>query len=248
MHLVGNARGVGRANRRVGRDGDGCRSGASSCRGSASPMRCGASWCGTARTSHARDFVGRPCASTSNDETSSKDRMNRKIRARKAVKRVRVPRVPMLPGQIPAQGTAGAALLPARPRRFEGKCDFIDRMPEENRPSGSPRNVEYLGSVEWASGPNNTRLDSYYLNPRGAYWLVWNRYRDENDSKPRWGWEIYAYGPRRGVDAKDAALYLLMDAWRIESGSERYDMIDDTGLLSADEISAIAAAVWPDDD
>jgi len=154
----------------------------------------------------------------------------------------------MLPGQIPAQGTTGAALLPARPRGFEGKCDFIDRMPEENRPSGSPRNVEYLCSVEWASGPNNTRLDSYYLNPRGAYWLLWNRYHDENDWKPRWRWEIYAYGPRRGVDAKDAAVYLLMDAWRIESGSERYDMIDDTGLLSADDISAIAAAVWPPND
>lgn len=157
------------------------------------------------------------------------------------------PKIPMRPEDVPQQRVHLVVQLPPRPPSFQGYCDFVDPMPDDVRPKGSPRNIQYLGSVEWAWGPMNSRLDSYYLNPRRSQWLLWVRYRDENDWKLRWAWILYAYGPRRGVTAKDAAIYLLMDAWSAEaqkSQLDHYGWINQPGLLSVEEISAIARAVW----
>jgi hypothetical protein len=75
-------------------------------------------------------------------------------------------------------------------------------MPINIRPKGSPRNTQYLGSVEWADSPNHTRFDSYYLNPRGAYWLLWIGYQDENTWNWKWTWNLYAYCKKRGYVEK----------------------------------------------
>lgn len=162
---------------------------------------------------------------------------------------VREPKIPMLPGDVPRQRIRLVVDLPPRPKSFRGFCDLIDPMPETSRPKGSPRNTEYLGSVEWASSPMNSRFDSYYLNPRGRYWLLWIRWQDD-DWKQGWQWTLYAYGSKKGVDAKSAGVYLLTDAWKAERDSsqlDRYLLIDEAGSLSVEEISEIARNVWPEE-
>jgi len=117
--------------------------------------------------------------------------------------------------EVPQKRTPPVVKLVERPASFRGACDYLEPMPEKDRPKGSPRNVEFLGSVEWSWTPWNDRSDEYYLNPRGRYWLLWLRDRDE-DNCNRWEWILYAYGPKRGVDAEAAAIYLLLGAWNAE--------------------------------
>jgi len=52
------------------------------------------------------------------------------------------------------------------------------------------------------------------------------------------------------VDAKTAAVYLLLDAWTAEADRGaigHYHFIDCDGLLSVSEISEIARRVWPEE-
>jgi hypothetical protein len=122
-------------------------------------------------------------------------------------------------------------------------------MPEETRPKGLPRRLEYVGSVEWASGPRHSRFDSYYLNPRGKYWLLWIYSQDENSWNMAWRWTLYAYGLKKGVDAKSAAIYLLLDAWQAERDEldlHQFFLVDEAGLLSVAEFLALGNSVWPD--
>ena len=79
------------------------------------------------------------------------------------------PKIPMIPEEVPPQTGQNDIKLVPRPKSFQGICNYMHPMNEKDHPSGSPRNVEYLGSVEWAWGPGHDRLDSYYLNPRGKY-------------------------------------------------------------------------------
>jgi hypothetical protein len=162
----------------------------------------------------------------------------------------RKPTIPMTPEEVPRQRLHLVAELPARPQGFSAKCDFVDPMPDNKRPGGSPRNTLYIGSVEWAGSPMHTRFDSYYLNPRGAYWLLWIHWQDDNDWNLSWKWTLYAYGEKRGIDERTAATYLLMDAWAAERESanlDHYFLVDETGLLSMADISEIARQVWVDE-
>lgn len=161
----------------------------------------------------------------------------------------RNPKIPMTPGEVPQQRLVPVVLLPQRPPSFLGKCDFIESMPDEIRPKGSPRKTTYLGSVEWAWGPGNSRFDSYYLNPRGKYWLLWIRWQDDNDWNQSWQWTLYAYSLKKRADEKAAAIFLLQDAWMAETKAydlDHYFLIDDPGLLSVAEFARIARKVWPE--
>jgi len=138
--------------------------------------------------------------------------------------------------------------LPERPAGFRGYCQWNDPMPEKDCPKGSPRKVEFVSSVEWSWSPMNSRWDGYFLNPRGKYWLLWIRYLDENEWTPKWRWELYAWVLRKGVSQKEAAVYLLADAWAAEardSDLDRFHLINDTGLLSLPELYAVGRLVWP---
>ena len=148
------------------------------------------------------------------------------------------PLVPSAPSAVP---------LPPRPARFQGLCDFVNPMADGVRPTGSPRNVEFVGAVEWAWSPMHSRADSYYLGARRTHWLLWICWQDDNSWDPKSQWTLYAYGPKRGVAARDAAIYLLLDAWRAErekSSLGPYHFIEDTGMLSVDDLEAVAEAAW----
>jgi hypothetical protein len=157
------------------------------------------------------------------------------------------PKIPMIPDEVPQQRLRLVVELPERSPKFHGICDFVESMPDDIRPKGSPRNTQYIGSVEWADSPMYTRFDSYYLNPRRSYWLLWIQRQDENDWDQSWKWTLYAYAKKKGVDEKVAATYLLMDAWYAEKESsdlDHYFLLDESGLLSVAEISEIARQVW----
>jgi hypothetical protein len=161
---------------------------------------------------------------------------------------IRNPKIPMRPEDVPQQRLYSAVELPSRPESFHGVIDWMEPMPNKARPKGSPRKTTYLGSVEWATSVRETRFDSYYLNPRGSYWLLWIRWQDDNDWKMVWRWTLYAYGKQKDVAAKTAAIYLLLDAWKKEkerSDLEHYFLIDEPGFLSIAEISEIGRQVWP---
>ena len=163
---------------------------------------------------------------------------------------IREPKIPMIPGDVPFQKAYSDIKLVPRPTAFQGLCDYLEPMDIKDHPTGSPRNLEYLGAVEWAWGPAHDRLDCYYLNPRGKYWILWIRWLDDNEWEPKWKWSVYAYGLKKGVDAKTAATYLLMDAWKAEkehSDLDHFFLINEAGSLTVDELLEIARVVWPED-
>jgi hypothetical protein len=160
---------------------------------------------------------------------------------------IQKPRIPMTPEEVPQQRLSLVVDLPARPPQFQGYCEYVNPMPGNVAPKGSPRKLTYIGSVEWATSPRDCRLDSYYLNPRGSYWLLWNWYQDENDWDFAYRWVLYGYARKVGADARTAATYLLLDAWKSERDSldlGPYFLIDEACLLSVSEIKEIGSAVW----
>jgi hypothetical protein len=158
------------------------------------------------------------------------------------------PKIPMRPEDVPQQRLKLVVELPPRPAGFKGNCQFYNPMPEEVEPKRGPRKPVCLGSVEWAWDPNYSRVDSYYLSSHKSYWLLWIGGTDENSWDLKWRWVPYAYAPKSSVDEKNAAIYLLLDAWMSEASNtslDHYHWIDCPDLLSVAEISEIARNVWP---
>ncbi len=160
---------------------------------------------------------------------------------------IRDPRVPMLPEELPRQRLHEVVELPPRPAGLESRCTLVDDVPSQYRLKGNPGNPTYLGMVEWSWSPMHSRLDAYYLSPNGPLWLLWVRNADPfSDGFGAPEWWVYAWGRRKGVSRRQAAVYLLMDAWTCEAEDhlDQFHMIDDTGLLSVADLSAIAREVW----
>lgn len=163
----------------------------------------------------------------------------------------RTPKIPMLPTELPQQRVCAVISLPQRPSGFHGI-----RVPPETVPPPAvlppvkmPRAAKYIGQVEWAWGPNNTRLDAYYLstNRKRTHWFLWLQWFDDN-----WGkWEepqIHAYAAKQRVPSNVAAAFLLLDAWTEEtreSDPGHFHWINNSALLSVEELQAIGRIVWP---
>ena len=169
-------------------------------------------------------------------------------------------RIPMRPDELPQQKVYAVTDLPKLPSNFEAVClmqvgSGDDRnhyewiIPAADLPQRFPGAATFVAQVEWAWGPSNDRLDAYYIcsNRRRSHWFLWLRWPDDNASEFRMNSLLYAYCPRRAMDRKTAATQLLLYAWRYEaavSARDRFDWINDTGLLGISEVQAIAAAVW----
>ena len=91
----------------------------------------------------------------------------------------------------------------------------------------------------------HNRLDAYYLHKGKTQWSLWLKYWDDN-----WGvWQDTCIGTvhRRGVDQKQAAVYLLLEFWAfdaIEGDLDQYHWINEAGHLSVAELEAISRLVW----
>jgi hypothetical protein len=157
----------------------------------------------------------------------------------------RKPRIPMTPAALPRQAINLVVALPPAPPGIEfraGVCDFPD--PAMNRRPW-PRAPEMLVHVEWAETPMNNGVNALYIEGRRSHWLLWNRWRDDNSWTPRWRWTFAGHCSRKGIDRRCAAIHLLVAHWVAGEDAPGDDghWINETGLLSVEEVRAIAREV-----
>ena len=158
---------------------------------------------------------------------------------------VRKPHVPMSPGDRPQQRINLVAELPPRPA-VPIQVGY-DVFPEESmRKRPWPRLPSLLVGTEWAQTPMHSGVNAYYLEARRHYWMLWNRWLDENDWTPKWCWQAAGFCARKGVDRHAAAVYLLMDYFELDGTLARLkhdSWINETGELSVEEVRAITATI-----
>jgi hypothetical protein len=124
---------------------------------------------------------------------------------------------------------------------MDGSARWLKRM--------DPRRAKFLCTLEWSETPFNERMESYYLQHGRTHWILWIEQYDDN-----WGkWEkpfAIARCPWKGVAGGDAAMTLLAAVLREQQRRYHSDWgrfyINDTGLLSMEELDAVADAVWGD--
>jgi hypothetical protein len=112
------------------------------------------------------------------------------------------------------------------------------------------RKTNFLCRFEWSWSPFNERTESYYLQRGRTHWILWRKKYDDN-----WGkWEnpiAIARCPWKGIGCdKDAAMILLAAVLAEEIRYYNSDPgpfgIYDTGILSMEELAAVADTVWDD--
>jgi hypothetical protein len=166
----------------------------------------------------------------------------------------------MCSDELPQQNVYEVVYLPKEPLEFQASClmrcgtrddrdDYAWSLPESDLPQRFPGAAIFVAQVEWAWSPHNDRLDAYYIcsNRRKTHWFLWIRSPDDNAWDFRMNSLLYAYCPRGKVDRKTAAIHLLLHAWRYEAAEskrDRFDWINDVGLITVSEVHAIERAVW----
>lgn len=93
-------------------------------------------------------------------------------------------------------------------------------------------------------------MESYYLQRTREYWILWIKRYDDNYG--RWDAAVaIARCPRNelGEDDKHAAMVLLAAAFaedmrKYDNESDRFHGVTNTGLLSMEELDAVANTVW----
>ena len=156
----------------------------------------------------------------------------------------REPHIPMSPQELPQQRIHEVVGLPVRPAEFN--CDVgYGASPKGGLPKTGLANSIYLCQVEWAWSPAHNRLDAYYLHRGRSEWSLWSKYWDDNWMQ----WEHVGNGTvhRRGVDQKQAAVYLLLEYWAFdarEGDVDQFHWVNEAAYLSIAELAAIAREVW----
>jgi hypothetical protein len=126
-----------------------------------------------------------------------------------------------------------------------------DRPRGVDCPLTRPRSARFVATVDvFSQTPIHQRRDEYWLssNRRRSHWFLWLGY--ESDMWDGWEYLVYAFVPRRGLDARQAAILLLQCGWRGERDAgfltEPPESVIGEGLLRAAEVKAIMRSVWPD--
>mgnify|MGYP005644891883 FL=1 len=154
--------------------------------------------------------------------------------------------IPMAPSLRPQQQLYEVVKLPELPQNLDPKIE-IDEPLLRNPPKTSPRKLTYLFSVEWAWSPMHNRIDNYYINPRRTGWLLWNNWVEDGGAPWTWHWDMHAYGRRCRSDERTISIHLIKAFWEFDAkyhDVEHFHWINNTGLLSVEEIEAIAREVW----
>ena len=142
-----------------------------------------------------------------------------------------------------------AVILPKRPEFLEPKIELEEPYLRQT-PEASPRKRTFLFSAEWAWSPINNRLNNYYLNSNRTSLLLWNNYVEDGFVNWTWHWELLAYAKHCQSDEKTVATHLILEFWKYEAERhllEHYDRINNLGLLSVEQVQAIAREVWKDE-
>lgn len=155
------------------------------------------------------------------------------------------PALPVTPNQLPKQRLVQVVDLPKVPTSFAPiPCLFF--MPDHILPKKRPREMTFLGTIEWAWGPMSSRIESYWLHCARRHWVVWIEDRDWTND-PEYKWQVAAYVERRGVSAKAAASHLVLDRWALELEERQLDhfsFVSIEGALSVPQWMAIGREVW----
>ena len=154
--------------------------------------------------------------------------------------------IPMSPELLPRQKLNEVVTVPKLPKGLAPKVEWVEPLLRD-RPKASPRKLKFLFSVEWAWSPMHNRIDNYYLNPGRSGWLLWNNWVEDGGFPWTWHWDLMAYGNRCRSDAKTVAFHLMFELWKFDAKYdqvEQYHWINNTGLLSVEEIQALAREVW----
>jgi hypothetical protein len=148
----------------------------------------------------------------------------------------------MRPQERPQQRVNLVVELPPRPDvQFVVGYDVYPEQGMRKRPW--PRSPHLLVNVEWAETPMNNGINGFYIEGRRRFWMLWNRWLDDNAWTPRWRWISAGYCPRKGVDRHTAGIHLLMAYLEMDGTAYSEDSdhwINETGLLSVEELRAIA--------
>jgi hypothetical protein len=160
---------------------------------------------------------------------------------------VKTPTIPMHPGMLPQQRITAVTTIPRYPKSFAIRLDSSEPLKGPDRPEAMPPSAVYLCQLEWASAPWSCPLIAYYLSTNRCrrHWLLWRS--DWDDNWGRWETSLCAYGRRRGVPAKTAAMHLLravLENDKTERNQEEFDWIAEDGYLDVPEILAVAREVW----
>ena len=153
--------------------------------------------------------------------------------------------LPGFPDDLPQQRISEVVTLPDKPEGLEVKVEFLESYP--HYPVRTRRKVLFLGGVEWAWSPANSRRDNYYLNPKPKHWLLWDHWLDDQVRPWRWNWNILAWAPRLKADEKSIAMHMLKHIWEVDCRQhliDQFHWINSTGALSVAELQSIAREVW----
>ena len=93
----------------------------------------------------------------------------------------------------------------------------------------------------------HNRIDNYYINPRRTGWLLWNNWVEDGGAPWTWHWDMHAHGRRCRSDERTISIHLIKAFWEFDAkyhDVEHFHWINNTGLLSIEEIEAIAREVW----
>jgi hypothetical protein len=152
----------------------------------------------------------------------------------------------MSPDDLPQQRIHEVIGLPQRPVPFESWAwDGPEPAPAGVILKNTPRSMVFLAHVEWAWSPAHNRLTAYYLHRGRTHWVLWSRYWDEDERG--WQWLPAASVCRADVTEHQAAVYLLVDAWKAEtshSSLDQFHWINESDGLSVAELMAIGREVW----
>jgi hypothetical protein len=137
--------------------------------------------------------------------------------------------------------------LPPRPASFYCEWNEWVPIPPQCCPTASAESLEFLSMVEWSWSMANERVDAYFLEARGPFWLLWNRFY-EDPFLVEWSWTLQAHGPRVDITEREAAVHLVLDSWIVETrdyGLDPFHIITKTGLLSKEDLEAMRKLAWP---
>ena len=154
--------------------------------------------------------------------------------------------IPMAPEHCPQQRLNEVVSVPPIHDKLKPKIDWLNPL-QKRRPKGSPRKLSFLCSVEWAWSPMHNRIDNYYLNPRRDGWLLWINRLNDHTVPWTWWWDFVAYANKCKAEDELVANHLLIEYWKNEAeyqGLDEYHWINNTGLISVEEMHAIARKVW----
>ena len=135
-------------------------------------------------------------------------------------------------------------VLPKRPKNFDFVVGYGCKA-QEIIPSNVRDHSAFLCQTDWPWSQKSDCLNSYSLYEGKIEWSLWSNYWDQRIKN----WQDVCIGTvnRRGVNQKQAAIYLLLEFWKydaVENNTSEFHWVNQEGYLIGPELDAIAREIW----